>query len=611
MTLAHAESDLSAFISCAVGRLALGQFDSELEKQIGHKLQIGSHGMFLWTSRMIQSLQLSTTSREVYTTLSRMPTGLSGHYKNDLLRLASKGPQYCEIFIHASRWLLCSVRPLSTTELRAALAIDLVHSSFDASRKPFWGVIQDVLSPFFVSEPGDDILRPVHPSAADFILDAASIPSTDGALRQFHVDNEYGHQVIAQECLLLLTTAFSYDQIVNNAINENLTRYACLHWPEHIIRSTFDNSVQQSVTSLLVSEYRRHWIFHFLIWQRNLFPLQKLFYLQSRLQVWLKLAPDMDMESYLDWGSDVATILLDISQTHPHSQFQGHARSGSGSVTGMEKLSHFERMMVLRDLSRHLTATKRLLFGIDLFEGVLHKRQKDRSAPPLEITWLLNVLGILYDQQDRVEKATRTQEEALGILEREGCYASSELIWTKNELGRMYRHQGRLKDAVRMHTDVLAVLEKNTPDKTTNLEIAWTLSTLARVYRKQRRFEEAILNTTQGLEIRRLLLGKNHPHCLWLLGDIAQCHHEKGDYDVAVQYHRDAYDGRRKVLGPEHPDTLWTMNNSSVVLAKMGAEHKAEALQLQRHAWESQCRVLGPEHPHTKWTAGMLDALTE
>jgi tetratricopeptide (TPR) repeat protein len=172
----------------------------------------------------------------------------------------------------------------------------------------------------------------------------------------------------------------------------------------------------------------------------------------------------------------------------------------------------------------------------------------------------------------------------------------------------MYRHQGRFEDAVTMHTEALAVLERTTADRATDLEIAWTLSTVARVYRKQQLFDEAIQHTPQALDIRRLALGDDHPHCLWLLGDIAQCHYEKGDYAVAVRYHRDAYDGRRRTLGPDHPDTLWTMNNLAVVLAKMGAEHTAEAVKLQRHAWEAQCRILGPEHPHAQWTAAVLDA---
>ncbi len=611
MTTVHTRPDLNAFISRAVSRLALGQFDAELERQIGRKLQIGSDGMFLWASRMIQSLQSTTTPEEVHTTLSRMPIGLSGLYTNDLLRLASKGPQYCEIFIHASRWLLCSLRPLSTTEIRAALAIDLIHFSFDAARKPFLNVVQDILSPLFIFDYGDDIFRPAHASVADFILVSAFIPSTDGAPRQFHVDDKHNHQLIAQECLLLLTTAFSLDQIANDAIKESLSKYACLYWPEHIIRSTFDDSVRQSVLTFLASDYRRQWILYFLIWQHSVFPLQRLFYLQSRVQAWLKLAPDKEIYSYLDWSSDVANILLDISQTYPKSQSLGHEMPRSGSVTGIEALSYFERMMILRDLSRHLTATKRLPYGVDLFEGALQEGQEEQNVPPREITWLLNVLGILYDQQDRIEKATRTQEDALEVLSREGCYDSSEFTWTKNELGRMYRHQGRLEGAIIMHTDALAVLERTTLNRTMDLEIAWTLGTVARVYRKQRRFHEAILHTRRALEIRRLSLGNNHPHYLWLLGDIAQCHHEKGNYDVAVQYHREAYDGRRRTLGPEHPDTLWTMNNLAVVLAKMHTQHKVEALQLQRHAWESQCNVLGPAHPHTKWTAAVLDALAQ
>jgi hypothetical protein len=54
---------------------------------------------------------------------------------------------------------------------------------------------------------------------------------------------------------------------------------------------------------------------------------------------------------------------------------------------------------------------------------------------------------------------------------------------------------------------------------------------------------------------------------------------------------------RKRVLGPEHPDTLASMNNLAVIYWNQGRWSEVEELNVQ--IMEIRKRVLGPEHPDT------------
>ncbi len=67
---------------------------------------------------------------------------------------------------------------------------------------------------------------------------------------------------------------------------------------------------------------------------------------------------------------------------------------------------------------------------------------------------------------------------------------------------------------------------------------------------------------------------------------------------------RKLLDVRRRVLGPQHPSTLTTMGNLAVSLDGQGKQ--AEAEQSFRELLDLQRRVLGPEHPDTLATLSKL-----
>ena len=81
------------------------------------------------------------------------------------------------------------------------------------------------------------------------------------------------------------------------------------------------------------------------------------------------------------------------------------------------------------------------------------------------------------------------------------------------------------------------------------------------------------------------------------MSNLADSLYGQGKHAEAGQMERELLDVRRCVLGPEHPRTLATMSNLGCSFSNQGKH--AEAEQMQRELLELQRRVLGPEHPET------------
>ena len=70
-----------------------------------------------------------------------------------------------------------------------------------------------------------------------------------------------------------------------------------------------------------------------------------------------------------------------------------------------------------------------------------------------------------------------------------------------------------------------------------------------------------------------------------------------GRSNEAVQVHEACLEIRKRVLGEEHPDTLQSMNNLAVTYDRLGRSN--EAVQVHEACLEITKRVLGEEHPET------------
>lgn len=610
LSITNTKDDIESYIFEAVKSFQLADTEPELETRIISQLRSNAQGMFLWVHLMITNLKSATTPSEISSILGSLPFGLNAAYEQSLGILSGETTSRRDLARKVISWTCFSCRPLTWPELQCALSVNHETMAYEPDRRPFLKIVLELCSAFIVYDPPSNTIRPVHASVCEYFTNDPGSNTADLRIRETLAYIAISHRHIGLCCMAYLSMVWNVKQADDNLYLLPLTEYATLSWLDHILQSTYESKVDRMLVGFLSSPRRRKWIVHFLLDHRAILPLHRLFHIRSRLLLWSQLYHDATTATYLDWVIDVSTILVDLDEKRICIPFKT-GQVDEVSALGGTDVNYFERMMIVRDLSRQFTHSGRLQSGIGLFESALVARQSVYGHTSLKTSWLLNTLGIMYDEAQQLCRAVATQEKALGIQRETLGSEHSEPVWTETELGRIYRHQERLDDAERAHANALRILCSTRTDPGSDPEVAWTLSTLARVYRKQKRYDEALSMSTQALKVRRKLLGGEHPHCLWLLGDIAQCYFEIGDLTKAAEYHRQALQGRKVVLVSEHQDTLWTMNSLGIVLAASGEEGWHEARGLQLRAYEIQKRVLGAEHPHTQWTKAVLSDLVD
>jgi tetratricopeptide (TPR) repeat protein/predicted Ser/Thr protein kinase len=136
-----------------------------------------------------------------------------------------------------------------------------------------------------------------------------------------------------------------------------------------------------------------------------------------------------------------------------------------------------------------------------------------------------------------------------------------------------------------------------------------SLRNLAILYRRQDKPAEAETLLTKVLDAQRRVLGKDHPDTLESAHDLALVYYDQEKFAQAEPLLIEALDGQRRTLGEKHPSTARTMNNLAELYKDEGKFARAEPLHLR--ALEIQRSVLGKEHPDTLDTMNSLAVLYE
>jgi tetratricopeptide (TPR) repeat protein len=364
---------------------------------------------------------------------------------------------------------------------------------------------------------------------------------------------------------------------------------------DHLLKGTWSIHLQE-----LVAQFVHHkkvlerWFLNRMRWsEQRGFSMGNILGSQIRLNKWMQSSAPSENHQRLDWTEPLVRSLLYIDE------------GDASGDPGMEELtlSHLEKLMIVRDLARVLTQSKRIDEGIVWFENALICRAD--KGEPLRRCWIMSALGILYDQRGEVHRSLDIHAQVLAIQQTGIGTKHLETIWTVNEMGHVYRHLGDYGKAEEMHVWALAALCKILPSD--HLEVVWTINTLARAYRKNGKLEDALGCHQKALEGQEKALGSMHPHPLWTKGDIGKCYFGLGLLEEAENFHRRSLEGRIMILGMTHLDTLWSMAKLGQVLADNG--QIKEGVGLLENALERQILALGIEHLQTRKTAATLNNL--
>jgi non-specific serine/threonine protein kinase/serine/threonine-protein kinase len=124
-----------------------------------------------------------------------------------------------------------------------------------------------------------------------------------------------------------------------------------------------------------------------------------------------------------------------------------------------------------------------------------------------------------------------------------------------------------------------------------------SMMTLSAAYLREGRYADAERMGSQALEIEKRVLGPEHPDTVAAMMNLANIYFREGRFPEAEPLYSATIEIRKRTLGPEHPDTLYCILNLAALYSSQGRYADAERLYSQMI--EILKRTLGPEHPMT------------
>ena len=124
-----------------------------------------------------------------------------------------------------------------------------------------------------------------------------------------------------------------------------------------------------------------------------------------------------------------------------------------------------------------------------------------------------------------------------------------------------------------------------------------SMASLARMYADRGNLKDAEQLEVQVLDMRKKLLGAEHADTLISMGNLARTYADRGKLKQAEQLEVQVLDMRKKLFGADHPGTLTCMGNLARTYADRGNLKEAEQLEVQ--VLDMRKKLFGAEHPNT------------
>ncbi|VCX30887.1 unnamed protein product [Gulo gulo] len=145
-----------------------------------------------------------------------------------------------------------------------------------------------------------------------------------------------------------------------------------------------------------------------------------------------------------------------------------------------------------------------------------------------------------------------------------------------NILALVYRDQNKYKEATDLLHDALQIREQTLGPE--HPAVAATLNNLAVLYGKRGRYREAEPLCQRALEIREKVLGSDHPDVAKQLNNLALLCQNQGKFEEVEQHYARALSIYEALGGPNDPNVAKTKNNLASAYLKQNKYQQAEEL---------------------------------
>ncbi|CAH0028066.1 unnamed protein product [Clonostachys rhizophaga] len=166
------ESDIQAYLENQMWQLpAFVQKDPELQKDIITEVSRAVKGMFLLAHLHLQSLRGKKSPKAVRNALEKLPTGSGAYdiaYGEAMERINCQNDDQRELAKEVLQWVTLATRPLTTSEIQHAIAIEVEEAHFDTDNITEIHDMLSVCAGLITVDEGSDIIRLVHYTAQEY-----------------------------------------------------------------------------------------------------------------------------------------------------------------------------------------------------------------------------------------------------------------------------------------------------------------------------------------------------------------------------------------------------------------------------------------------------------
>jgi tetratricopeptide (TPR) repeat protein len=151
-----------------------------------------------------------------------------------------------------------------------------------------------------------------------------------------------------------------------------------------------------------------------------------------------------------------------------------------------------------------------------------------------------------------------------------------------NNLAGVYHGVGKYAQSEALYSQTLEIKRRMLGPE--HPDTLLSMNNLADVYSSQGKYAQAETLFSKTIKMSRRVLGSEHPLTLDFLADFTSMYQRQGKYGLAEIQAAQALEGRRHALGSEHPDTMASASDLALAYQSQGKFAKSEAL--EREAFE-------------------------
>ena len=333
-------------------------------------------------------------------------------------------------------------------------------------------------------------------------------------------------------------------------------------------------------------------------------------------------ASDSDKAVYTTWDVSYMAIHMDASRTSDLPQSQ----ATKCAIILLETFSFLHHDNISEEVMRRAAEAPPYnpSFSVETEEEILDQGALDKAAQRLIFLELLHLdpLGkwdpLFFRGGIRILRSFSLIKKSASS----DTYFEHPLVhlWNRNRLSdEIKKVRGRLATALLARSITFG---EHTSDYAFRRDLIPHIKSCAagtdgtRMYGEEEYIKFAFVYSENGflketeelemrvLEVRKRILGEDHPDTLRSMANLAVTYSRQGREGEAEELLVRVVEIRKRVLGEEHPDTLTTMENLAVTYNKQGRQEEAE--ELEARVLKVRKSVLGEEHLHTLMSMGNL-----